>query len=168
MKLKRLGHSLFPDSASQKVNTWHVSLADLMTLMLCFFLAIVATTKPESKDKQSSGIQIAEDKTGPRKLEIAVSREWFSETNWHLTEAGLKQLKDEVTKWNHKANAVRVKWCLESNKGTRAEGEFSAMSRTMTLMGQIIDGGVPLSAITVGLPSVECGDSLGSVEFSRI
>lgn len=138
-------------SIQQKVNFWQVSFADLLTLLLCFFVALAAGNqfKPPKSEPMNSitetGTQIAKNQvveTDEGSKTLWFAPEMFDSNNFELHVSSLNELENALRSESYIIKRVQVATCDASLNASKAENWDFSMRRILGLQRQITDIGI--------------------------
>lgn len=147
-------------------NVWLLSFGDLVTLLLGFFVAIIAYAMqhpmPASSGAQGqisgpAGTTIAvstmdgADSTFRRQLSLPAGD--FDPQTGALRENGSNLLKSLIDLDLSTVRGVVVKSCFEEGSVAEGVARLAGISRSLAIVSQLLDAGLSASAVEVGLPS---------------
>lgn len=162
---------------STTVASWWVSFGDLLTLLLCFFLALVgfgtlrisvpATLSNEPGRgnselgqakfiSQGDGTPFALYESEPVVVSLRYAERDYAADQEMLTAEAAGKLKTEVSKSPYDITAVHVETCATVPGKGAGHSWLHAMSRGMALRSQVFDAGVSAELITLRVLGGHC------------
>lgn len=161
-------------------NVWLLSFGDLVTLLLGFFVAIIAyamqhpipvssVARGQISGQHGTAIAVTEihgaDSTLRRQLSIPAGG--FDPQTGALRESGSNLLNSLVDLDLPTVKVVVIKSCFAEDSGSEGLARLAGISRSLAIVSQLLDAGVRASAVEVGVPSRCKSDfSLGGAEVT--
>jgi len=150
---------------------WLYSFGDLLTLLLCFFVAIISTTytqqrppeivTPQSESdllkqglpEERSGIRIAAEERG---TEFVLTQDAFVENGSALTATTVERLTETLVAVLSQLQVLEIDVCDQTQESTDATRWFAALQRAEVMHEWFVWRGVPKSQIAVVVRGPHC------------
>ncbi len=155
---------------------WLITLADLLTLLLCFALATVSlsdnsvkvlTPRNQSENVSTAppltkpGTPIAQDQHGvrvsPAPIALPLGAEDFEPSSARLTPGAWDRVKSRAEPAQYRFTHADIESCGD---GSKAEAWYGAVEQAMTVRRQLIDIGVPSRSIRVRTRGPACSSGV--------
>ena len=153
-----------------KPSLWLIGFGDLLTLMLCFFLSLVAFGPLNQADRQEREALTPEAKKMIQMLKlpirlatqsgitIAFSMDGYPRLNFDFTEdefaaeglaaASLARIVNTINSVNYEIREIRLEICTRRKQG--GEGSWSESSlKALGVRSQLLDAGVKAESIKI-------------------
>lgn len=152
-------------------NIWLLSFGDLVTLLLGFFVAIIAFAlqnppQPQGKAEivAAGGTTIAEDiANNPSRLsvrEVQLLESSFDPITGELRGDDAKALIEQLNLSSIEVESVLIESCFNGQGAERESVRFAIMGRALAIASQIVDAGVGAESIQIELPTGVCTKNL--------
>jgi hypothetical protein len=150
-------------------NIWLLSFGDLVTLLLGFFVAIIAFAlqnppKPQMEIKALDGTTIAQDIPNNASrlsvIEVQLPASSFDQTTGELGGDEAKTLITQLNLSSLKVESVLLESCFEGQSNDRESIRFMVMGRALAIASQLVDAGVNAELIQIELPTGVCSKNL--------
>ena len=152
-------------------NVWLLSFGDLVTLLLGFFVAIIAYAmqnppKPAPKPPEAvqPGTTFANIPSGDATLTVRrtarVPEEGFDPVTGELSENWRNTLRAQLNPDDIRITESAVFGCIGSSGGEREQRRFAVMGRTLAVTGQVLDMGAPEKSLRVETPGEVCEEGI--------
>lgn len=175
-------------AAFGKADVWYVTFADLLTLLLCFFLAIIALsplspyslkTEPVSKNKQDFEIQQRNKASGTdiasNYIEVDRTLVSFRAADLELSELKLNQtavesLISQMIREGYQVRQVLIRAC---SGGQGDEAWQSSQQLALNVSRQLVDAGIRKDSIKLAALGPLCslngeeGESILNVIYEK-
>ena len=154
-----------------KNQPWLVSFGDLLTLLLCFFVTIIAqsplnprSAKSEAlREKQEAGTEFAPSVSRSLFKTLTLSQQDFQKDSGGIAQA----LKSSVILDGYEVSKASLSSC---SPGVGETSWFEATKQALSLRRQLIDAGVasPRIEISVRGPNCENAAWVSKIDFDFI
>ena len=161
-------------------NVWLLSFGDLVTLLLGFFVAIIAYAmqnppKPppavppqEAYSGTTLAVIPAKDAEVTVRRTVILPEEAFDSESGELLDKWRNMLKMNINAEEIRITESSIFGCVGDLKGGLEQHRFAVMGRTLAVTGQVLDMGAPSNALQVETPGEVCeaGISPGAVRVT--
>ena len=147
-------------------NVWLLSFGDLVTLLLGFFVAIIAYAMQnpqklsDSKGIDSTGTALAKEsireESEPRSKLLLIPAQGFDPDTGAVTELGFNLLKSLEEINLPAAQGVLISSCAVLGRRSEELTQFTGISRTLAIASQLLDRGVNPSRVQVEFVAGGC------------
>ena len=130
---------------------WALSMGDLMTLILSFFLSIIASSLQQASNRPQVGTPIAlttiESEAAPDWTELKLESDSFDLSQITLKTQARKLLETKVKALKNDISEVIIRGCLEEGTDEVSDPWFVSIGRVVAVARQVIDTGLPQEAV---------------------
>lgn len=155
-------------------SVWLVSFGDLLTLLLCLFLALVGNSglnphkanqiSARSKEQISSngaftasdlkhGTRLALNGSAKRSIRLVCFERDFKSVRGELRRSALIRLQNEARSVRYSSQAALIEGCALNQS---EQSRFESMKRRLTLRSQMIDSGFLAERLSIRAMGADC------------
>ncbi|NLF25097.1 MAG: hypothetical protein GX589_05495 [Deltaproteobacteria bacterium] len=164
---------------------WLVSFGDLLTLMLCFFLSLIAfgplnrgfqmesakltletrkaiqVLKVPRELARQPGITIAFSRDGKPSLKIAFGEEDFQKEREELLPTVLERMVSIVKSVQYDISEVKIEACRIDARGSAGGGWQAGSRMALGIRSQLLDAGIKSASLKLRSPGGHCAEFAG-------